>query len=109
MGSLEPQKDALPHEVGIVLEATAASQALATKLAEISRQPLLHAPIPEWKGAITGFACLHSPAWVELGPLYRFCLNHVLLPAEDQAAHRLEQVNVAASPGRRPALTQVGL
>ena len=60
-------------------------------------------------GAITGFACLHSPAWVELGPLYRFCLNHVLLPAEDQAAHRLEHVNVAAAPGRRPRLTQVGL
>jgi hypothetical protein len=108
MGELEPSRTA-GHEVGIVCTTLAPSQEVATEMAKLCRQPLLHAPIPEWQGAITGFACLHSPAWVELGPLYRFCLNHVLLPAEDRAAHRLEHVNVTASPGRRPTLTQVGL
>jgi hypothetical protein len=108
MGDLEPFPKP-GHEVGIVCTTLAPSQDEATEMARLCRQPLLHAPIPEWQGAITGFACLHSPAWVEVGPLYRFCLNHILLPAEDQAAHRLEHVNVAASPGHRPTLTQVGL
>jgi hypothetical protein len=81
MGVLEPNKGNLPHEVGIVLEVTAATQELATKVAKLCRQPLLHFPIPEWKGAITGFACLHNPAVIERGPVYRFCLNHVALPA----------------------------
>ena len=54
-----------------------------------TQQPLLHAPIPEWKGAITGFACLHNPAWVELGPAYRFALNHVLLPGSRET-HRAQ-------------------
>ena len=61
MGSSDPQRHAPSHEVGIVVEATALSQEVATKIVKLCRQPLLHAPIPEWKGAITGFACLHNP------------------------------------------------
>jgi hypothetical protein len=49
---------------------------------KLCRQPLLHAPIPQWKGSITGFACLHNPAGVELGPAYSFALNHVLVPGD---------------------------
>lgn len=94
MGSLEPIKGTLPHEVGIVLEATAASQTLATKLAEMSRQPLLHAPIPEWKGAITGFACLHNPAHIDRGPVYRFNMNHVALPGTYEEMFRAHFVDI---------------
>lgn len=80
MGRLEPNPGVTGHEVGIVLSATAETQALATKIAQLSRQPLLHTPVPEWHGAITGFACLHNPAVVERGPVYRFSLNHVAVP-----------------------------
>ncbi len=81
MNTLEPQAGELPHEVGLVLEATAPTQEFAHKLAELCRQPLLHCPIPEWTGSITGFACLHNPAVIDRGPVYRFCLNHVAVPA----------------------------
>lgn len=80
MGELESREPYQPREVGIVFEATAPTQELATQLAKISRQPLLHHPIDKWKGAITGFACLHNPAYLERGPVYRFNLNHVALP-----------------------------
>jgi hypothetical protein len=63
---------------------------------KLCRQPLLHAPIPEWKGAITGFACLHNPAWVELGPAYRFALNHVLLPGSRET-WRLRELTIDAA------------
>lgn len=80
MGRLEPDRNIVPHEVGIVVEATAPDQETATKLAQLTRQPLLHYPIDKWKGAITGFACLHNPAHIARGAVYQFNLNHVVLP-----------------------------
>ncbi len=94
MGALEPNVNALPHEVGIVLEVTAATQSIATKIAQLCRQPLLHHPIPEWKGAITGFACLHNPAVIERGAVYRFCLNHVAVPSTPRAMFRTSFVDI---------------
>jgi hypothetical protein len=106
MGELEPC-GAPGHEVGIVCTTLAPTQAEATEMARMCRQPLLHAPIPEWKGAITGFAYLHNPAWVETGPAYRFCLNHVLLPLDGETVHRLQPVELGASSDRRGAFTEV--
>jgi hypothetical protein len=106
MGELEPLR-ALGHEVGIVCTTLAPTQREATEMAKLCRQPLLHAPIPEWTGAITGFACLHNPAWVELGPLYRFSLNHVLLPVDGQTVHRLRPLELGASTDRLGGLTEV--
>jgi hypothetical protein len=99
MGSLEPNPEHLPQEVGIVVEATAATQALATMIVKQCRQPLLHAPIPEWKGAITGFACLHNPAELERGAVYRFNLNHVAVPdrLEDMFRTSFETIDGAAA------------
>ena len=90
MGTLEPEMKALPHEVGLVVEATAPTQELATKIAQLCRQPLLHAPIPGWKGGITGFACLHNPAEIERGPVWRFNLNHVALPRIKSEMFRMQ-------------------
>ena len=94
MGVLEPRRSELPHEVGIVVEATAATQALATAIIQFCRQPLLHAPIPQWKGAITGFACLHNPAEIERGPVWRFNLNHVAVPRSRSEMFRMEMLAV---------------
>lgn len=88
MGDLEPAPPTLPHEIGIVVEATAPDQATATKLAQMTRQPLLHHPIGKWKGSITGFACLHNPAHIERGPVFHFNLNHVAWPDTPTAMFR---------------------
>lgn len=89
MGSLEVDQS-LSHEVGIVAEVTAPTQELATQIIKMCRQPLLHAPIPEWKGAITGFACLHNPADIERGPVWRFNLNHAAMPKDWREMFRLD-------------------
>ena len=94
MGSLEPEAGVLPHEVGIVTEVTAPTQELATKITKMCRQPLLHAPIPQWKGAITGFACLHNPAEIERGPVWRFNLNHVAVPRSQSEMFRTEVLTI---------------
>jgi hypothetical protein len=97
------------HEVGIVCTTLAPTQEEATEMAKLCRQPLLHAPIPKWKGAITGFACLHNPAWVELGAAYRFCLDHVLLPTPEQTVHRVASVAVGEATDTLSGFTEVAL
>ena len=94
MGPLEPRRNELPHEVGIVVEATAPTQALATAIVKACRQPLLHAPIPQWKGSITGFACLHNPAEIERGAVWRWNLNHVAVPHSKSEMFRMEMLTV---------------
>jgi hypothetical protein len=95
MGCLEPDPKHLPHEVGIVLEVTAPTQDMAHKIAQLSRQPLLHTPIEEWAGSITAFACLHNPAVIDRGPVYRFNMNHVAVPATPVEMFRTHFVDLA--------------
>src|SRR5882762_478888 len=97
MGSLEPDPQHLPHEVGIVLEATASTQDLAHKLAQLSRQPLLHYPVKKWAGSITAFACLHNPAIIDRGPVYRFNLNHVAVPSTPVEMFRTHFIELRGS------------
>jgi hypothetical protein len=94
MGRLEPDRESLPKEIGLVLEATAPTQEIATTIALVSRQPLLHHPVPEWKGAITTFACLHNPAHIDRGPVYRFNFHHVALPHNQEEMFRTEFINI---------------
>jgi hypothetical protein len=94
MGILESRPPETPHEVGIVVEATAATQELATKIAQLSRQPFLHHGVPEWMGGITSFACLHNPAHIDRGAVYRFNLNHVAVPRTKTEMFRTEFVDL---------------
>ncbi len=82
-----------PHEVGVVVEATAPTQELATEIIKLTRQPFLHHGVPEWMGAITGYACLHNPAHLERGAVYRFNLNHVAVPRTQTEMFRTTYVN----------------
>lgn len=90
LGKLEPRRDHPSHEIGLVIEVTAQSEELAEEIAHIARKLFLHHPIPKWKGGITGIALLHSPAVLKRGPVYRFCVNHVLAPA-----HPLEMFRIS--------------
>jgi hypothetical protein len=97
MGALEPNASDMPHEVGIVVEATAATQELATKAAQLSRQPFLHHGVPEWTSGTTSFACLHNPAHIDRGAVYRFNLNHVAVPRTKTEMFRTEFVQLGGS------------
>jgi hypothetical protein len=97
MGKLEPKRTTIANEVGLVLEATAPTQEMATKIAMLSRQPLLHHPVPEWKGSVTTFACLHNPAHIDRGPVYRFNFNHVALPHTREEMFRTKFIDLGGS------------
>ena len=94
MGPLEPVTEIRGHELCLVLEATASTQEIATTIASMARHQALHLPIPEWRGFITGMACPYSPAYLERGPVYRFCVNHVVEPDDPFEMFPIEHVRV---------------
>lgn len=94
MGKLEPLADQMGHEVGILFTITtqepAATQAIAKTFAHFA----LHYPIPEWRGLISGLAFPMTPADLYKGPVYRFNLNHVVVPDEPTEMFRTEFLEV---------------
>jgi hypothetical protein len=77
MGGLEPCARIEGHEVGLIFDVVAASQGLAADILPIVWHTGLHHPIPEYEGLISSLAFPFSPPGVDMGPVYRFCANHV--------------------------------
>jgi hypothetical protein len=92
MGKLEPRKHGIGHEVGLLFSVTVGDQETSHAIAKTFSHFGLHYPIPEWRGLITGFAFPITPAEVEQGPVYRFSLNHLLVPADPMEPFRTEML-----------------
>ncbi len=88
LGLLET-KPSNPSEVGVLVIVTAKSQARATDIARLVNPFLLHFPLTEDEELPT-FAFPYSPAETERGPLYEFCLNHVMEIDDPMDAFGLE-------------------
>lgn len=67
------------NEIGMLLQVTAESQELATKIAKVFNPLLLHLRHPDAPDELQpSFAFPFSPAEVQRGALYGFMLNHVV-------------------------------
>ncbi len=77
MGNLEPCSQVEGHEVGLIMDVVASSQSLAADILPIVWHTGLHHPIPEYEGLISNFSFPFSPPGTDMGPVYRFCANHV--------------------------------
>ncbi len=77
LGQLEPCPQIEGHEVGLIIDVVAASQSLAGDILPIVWHTGLHHPIPENEGLISNLAFPFSPPGADMGPVYRFCANHV--------------------------------
>jgi len=100
MGALEPQADQHGHELGIVIEAVAPTQALADTICGFARSTMLHYGYPGRVSTAGNLAFPYSPSDLKAGEVYRFSVYH-LLPIEDPVACfpvHYEQIQ----PTRRP-------
>jgi hypothetical protein len=93
MGPLEPEKG-IGHEVGLLFQVTAETQALATALTKSVGHIAVHYPVPEWSGLITSIAYPYSPPEIARGACYRFNVNHVVEPASPLEMFRIRYENV---------------
>ena len=77
LGRAEPCPQVQGHEVGLIIDVVAPSQSLAADILPIVWHTGLHHPIPEQQGLISNLAFPFSPPGADMGPVYRFCANHV--------------------------------
>jgi hypothetical protein len=78
MGALEPERGALPHEVGIVIEAVADSQDRANTICSFARSTMLHFGYPGRVSTAGNLAFPYSPSDFKAGAVYGFSLYHLL-------------------------------
>lgn len=88
LGALENR--ALPStELGILAIVTAPTLALTDEIAKMLNPYLLHHPLTQQEEQPT-FAFPFSPAEIDRGAIYEFCLNHTLALDDPMSAFRLE-------------------
>jgi hypothetical protein len=94
MGKLEPNRDEIGHEVGLLFTITTAEETASDAIAKTFAHFAVHYPIPEWRGLISGIAYPMAPTHVNRGPVYRFNLNHVVTPDDPLEMFRTEFMEV---------------
>jgi hypothetical protein len=80
MAAREPERQVRSHELGFVLEVLAQSQETANAVLAMARTSLLHADFPGRLCKEGNMAFPFSPSDIELGPLYRFSVFHLVEP-----------------------------
>jgi hypothetical protein len=78
MGELEPLKDAVPHEIGLMGEVTAATQDLANAICSQVRINVLHMPYPGQLATAGNFAIPLNPPENPIGPVCKFSVYHLM-------------------------------
>jgi hypothetical protein len=78
MGELEPLKDAVPHEIGLMGEVTAATQDLANAICSQARINVLHMPYPGQLATAGNFAIPLNPPENPIGPVCKFSVYHLM-------------------------------
>ena len=95
MGQLEPMRtSAVGYEVGVLITITAPTQELANKIATFVSHVSAHLPVPDYQGIISSIAYPFSPPELPRGAVYRFSVNHVVLPDDPCEMFRTEFVEV---------------
>ena len=77
MGDLEPLRDRPAHELCVVVQGIAPTQAKAEEVAMIATRQMFYARLPDVKGTAGGVAFLLDEV-LPASPAYRWSLNHTL-------------------------------
>lgn len=91
LGALETRTET-PAEIGVLCVITAPDQATANEIGKLMNPYLLHHPLTREEEQPT-FSFPFSPAEIDRGPAYEFCLNHVMRLDDPMQAFRLEVID----------------
>ncbi len=82
------------HELGIVVDVVAKTQEQANSICSLARSSILHYPYPERKTTGGNVAMAYSPSDIEVGPVYRFSLYHIVEVDDPNELFPIEIVEV---------------
>jgi hypothetical protein len=94
MGALEPLRDRVPHEIGLLGEITAPTQEMANAIAGAARVVVLHMPYPGQICTAGNFAIPLNPPENPIGPVCRFSIYHLLEVEDPTALFPIETIEV---------------
>ena len=78
MGALEPERRIRSHELGIVIEAVAATQEAADAVCSLTRSTLLHYGYPGRISTAGNLALPFSPSDARMGEVFEFSVYHLM-------------------------------
>ncbi|MDD8026180.1 MAG: acyclic terpene utilization AtuA family protein [Acidobacteriota bacterium] len=93
MGDLEPDKRILGHELGLVIEAVAPTEAESESLCSLTRSTMLHYGYPGRISTAGNLAFPFSPSDAKMGEVFEFSIYH-LMPVRDQGIFKIRTVRV---------------
>ena len=93
MGPLEPDR-ALPHEVGLMFEVIAPTQALADAICATTRSCYLHYGYEGRKSTAGNLAFPFAPSDVSFGPVYAFSVYHLMAVSDPMELFPMDIVEV---------------
>ena len=82
MAGWEPVKQITSHELGFVIEVVGRTQDIANAVIAMARTSMLHADFPGRLCKEGNMAFPFSPSDIELGPMFRFSVFHVVAPED---------------------------
>ena len=94
MGACEPCRGDLPHEVGLMFEVIAPTQAMADAICATVRSSYLHFGYPGRKSTAGNLAFPFAPSDVSFGPVYAFSVYHLLRVADGRSLFPIEIAEV---------------
>ncbi|KNY13253.1 3-methylaspartate ammonia-lyase [Shinella sp. SUS2] len=78
LGAIEPVRDAVPHEVGIVIEAVAHTALQAKSICSFARSSILHLGYPGRLSTAGNLAFPYSPSDFDAGEVFEFSVYHLM-------------------------------
>jgi hypothetical protein len=94
MGKMEPQRDRLSHEIGLVIEVIAPDQEQANTVCAYVRSTLLHYGYPGRISTAGNLALLYSPSDIACGDVFEFSLYHLMEIDDPEALFPIEVCEV---------------
>jgi hypothetical protein len=94
MADWEPVKEIRSHELGFVIEVVGRTQDIANAVIAMARTSMLHADFPGRLCKEGNMAFPFSPSDIELGPMFRFSVFHVVAPKDPYEMFPIEYETV---------------
>jgi hypothetical protein len=93
MGSLEPEKAPLSHELGIIIEAVADTQAAANTICSFARSTMLHYGYEGRISTAGNLAFPFSPSDFKAGEVFVFSLYHLMEAESPEELFEIERMH----------------
>lgn len=94
MGAMEPVRDAVPHEIGIVIEVIGKTQEIADTICGFARSAMLHSSYPGRTATAGNLAFPFSPAEFRGGEVFNYNIYHLMEVADPFELFPMEIINV---------------